>query len=244
VTWNVLGARTPGGTSNGALYPLLDQRGRLVLEDLDGKHADLVASGVISVFEETDDGYQRTARIPYAEIYLTAGRIAFVAKEVVERDVLGGIGTALETVVNPVEALVGAVVEGRFRRRKKPEEIAAGHVRWPWLRLVAVRLAAGDGKSTGRLRMSVGDGTQEPSRQLMMECELPQACDVVAIGEAIVRSCATYRLGHYDFDNRPALRAEWEEVAGAQFEDLCVDRVSAIYLPNSFLAHSSTAMPP
>jgi len=245
VTWNVLGLRNPGDHSNQAMYPLLDKRDQLVLEELDGNRADVVASGPVGVFERVDGGLRQVAKVPHAEVTLTAGRVAVIARAVKERDVLYGIGTVMEAAVFPVEALVGTAlerVEGRFRRSRKPQTVAAGHVRLPWLQDVMVQLARPADQPLARLWMNVSDGTSDPRRSLLVQCKVGKNTDVVAVAEAIVGSCAAYRLDRWP--PTADLQAEWEAMTQPHFEGVSADRESVISLPSSYAAHPRTSMPP
>ena len=245
MTWNVLCIRNPGDKSNTAMYPLLDKRGQLVLEEFDGGRAEVVASGPVGVYERVNGGLRQTAKVPHAEVTLTAGRVAVIARAVPERDVLYGIGTVMEAAVFPVEAVVGRAlekVEERFRRSKKPPTIAAGHVRWQWLQEVQVRLADQRDQSAARLWMTVSDGTADPFRSLLVECRVGKKTDVVAVAEAIIGRCAAYRLARYSFD--ADRRARWEAMASARFEGVSADRESVVSLPSAFHARPSTSVPP
>jgi hypothetical protein len=90
---------------------------------------------------------------PHAEVYLTAGHVAVVAKVVWERDVLGGIGRHLEAPGGTDDASGGA--RGRASGGAFPAEYDAW-VNRGWARSLAV--AAGSHGAARRLSQTAGCG--------------------------------------------------------------------------------------
>jgi hypothetical protein len=233
MTFDVFCIRTMGETDNQAMFPALDDSGKVSREPLDGeRHQHLVANAMV-VRDATGSKTRNITELRdiRADVFITDARLIMMCAKY---DKGGGwIGSpGLSLALNAASKI-------RASRRSRGK-VLVGHVRYPWLSSVGFSPKQG-WLDEEVLRLVVQDGTADPRRLLVVDLSLPKETDSAAVAREIMLRAVTYRTAHDELSE--------DEHAG--FQELAVSapprpqpKNFALYrMPTSWHAMPGTAYP-
>ncbi|MFD7154246.1 hypothetical protein ACFV9C_06600 [Kribbella sp. NPDC059898] len=231
MTYDVFCIRDLGESGHEAMYPTLDNVGQLRTEPLDGDRRQHLVAHALSV-REAGGGSVFSLGDVRADVYITEARVTLVCSKYDKGGGwVGSPGTALA---------LNAVSKIRAARRSKNKALV-GHIRFPWLASVGFSPKQG-WLDEEVLRFVVRDGTEEPSRLLVVDLNLPKELDSGAIARAVMLRAVAYRTTHEELadDELAGFRA----LADAPDPPRRQARSFALYsMPTSWNATPATAYP-
>ena len=183
--------------------PVLTGEG-LLLEPLDGKPTTVTARGLTVTERVGRHWYPRACvEATTVEVLITNARFVVVCRAGPRR-------------VAASAASRDNVYVRQFRTYSESLEAAgtlAGHIRYPWLRLVGFKLPLG-ASSPSAIRLGVVAKTSNGStRELLLDVELPVAADAEELARVTAARAARFRLAHAEIaDNEE--RAYYAQLAG------------------------------
>ncbi|MET7280807.1 hypothetical protein ABZS29_21390 [Kribbella sp. NPDC005582] len=233
MTFNVFSTRTVGETADGAMFPALNDDGKVGREQLDGDRSQHLVATSIAVREV---GANQTRSIMelsdiQADLFITDARLIMMcAKYDKGGGWFGSPGMAL--ALNAVSKVLAS--------RRSRGTVLVGHVRYPWLSSVAFSPKQG-WLDEETLRLVVRDGTASPSRLLLVDLALPKTADSAAIARAIMLRAVAYRTTHEELNE--AEQAGFRALEASNPPRPQPKKFASFTMPTSWNAMPSTAYP-